>query len=312
MHMTHDNLSSAADARDALHVLEIEFSEGQGAVVEEILTAHDQPYALWEHRDKTVGSARIYCDSATEAQETETKVRAWLNSWAGETLDPMPSIVKRLLPREDWAESWKKHFTTARVSDRVVIKPTWENYNAGEGEVVVEIDPGMSFGTGQHGTTKACLQFMDELNARLGKVSFLDAGCGSGILSLAAWKLGFGPLFAFDNDPAAVEVARTHLAEAPAEDVAIACSEIADYTPPRPCRVVVANILAVVLLKNAEKLVSFLDAKEGASAHLVLSGILEKQYIEIRERFCDLGLTETSTRLIDEWKSGCFELRYKR
>lgn len=291
-----------------LWVIEIEIGPEQGGIVEEILASHDQPYARWENRDRRHSVVRLYCGSENEADGLADSVRNWLYGWNTPPLDPRPVITRRTLPKEDWAESWKRNFKTLRISDRLAIKPTWEIYERQGNEIVLEIDPGMSFGTGQHGTTRACLEFMDELSVELGPVSFLDAGCGSGILSLAAVKLGFGPVYAFDHDPGAVGVAQEHLASLPnTAPVTITCNDVEEYKPPQPCRLVIANILAVVLLRHAEKIVSFLR-HDNESSYLVLSGILIKQYPEIKQRFTALGLEQKAVRCIDEWKTGCFVL----
>ena len=108
------------------------------------------------------------------------------------------------LPREDWAESWKRFFHVLRVSPRVTVRPPWEPYEPERpDEVVVTIEPGMSFGTGLHGTTQACLRFLESLAddaARSGgaPLSVADLGCGSGILSIAALRLGFAPVRGVD------------------------------------------------------------------------------------------------------------------
>lgn len=299
---------SSRDKTGLLWVIEIEVGPEQGGVVEEILTSHDQPCARWENRDTRRSVVRLYCGSESEADRLADSVRTWLSAWNTPKLDPRPIISRRTLPKENWAESWKRNFKTLRISNRLVIKPTWETYQSRENEIIVEIDPGMSFGTGQHGTTRACLEFMDRLSAELGPVSFLDAGCGSGILSLAAVKLGLGPIYAFDHDPGAVGVAQEHLSSLPnTAPVTITCNDVEKYKPPQPCRLVIANILAVVLLRHAETIVSFLRHDDDPS-YLVLSGILIKQYPEIKHHFTALGLEQKAVRSIDEWKTGCFVL----
>jgi ribosomal protein L11 methyltransferase len=162
----------------------------------------------------------------------------------------------------------------------------------------------MSFGTGYHGTTRACLEMIDLLSVQLPGAAFLDAGCGSGILALAAAKLGFAPVRAFDSDPQAVAIARGNL-ERNGVEVTVDVADLAAYPAAPPCRVVVANILAPVLIAQAEKLVSFLDCRTGDS-HLILSGILSSQYPDVRQRFQSLGGRETATRTLDEWTSGSF------
>lgn len=106
---------------------------------------------------------------------------------------------------EDWEESWKKYYHTFKVGRHLVIKPSWEEYKPEPGEVIIEIDPGMAFGTGIHASTRFCLNFIDEYLK--GGESIIDAGCGSGILSIAAAKMGAKKITAFDIDETAVKVA---------------------------------------------------------------------------------------------------------
>ncbi len=111
----------------------------------------------------------------------------------------------------EWAEAWKKHFHPLRIGKRLVIKPTWEGFAVRPDDVILEIDPGMAFGTGSHATTALCLELIEKHAS--GRSSFLDVGCGSGILMIAAAKLGAGRLTGVDKDPVALEVARGNLLE---------------------------------------------------------------------------------------------------
>jgi ribosomal protein L11 methyltransferase len=107
----------------------------------------------------------------------------------------------------DWKDKWKEYFKTTKVSDSIVIKPTWESYEASEGELVIEIDPGMAFGTGTHPTTYLCIRLLEKY-INNGEDTVLDIGCGSGILSIAAALLGASDVTAVDIDPVAVEVSK--------------------------------------------------------------------------------------------------------
>lgn len=147
---------------------------------------------------------------------------------------------------EDWEESWKKYYHTFKVGDRIVIKPSWEEYTARSEEIVVEIDPGMAFGTGIHASTRFCLKFIDEYIK--GGESIVDAGCGSGILAIAAVKLGAKQVWGMDIDDVAVKVANENVKLNNLENQILIKSgdiveEIVNYTPD----IVVANITAEVV-----------------------------------------------------------------
>jgi len=115
------------------------------------------------------------------------------------------------IDEEDWAESWKAFFWPEKISDRIVVKPTWREYKPSLGEIIVEIDPGMAFGTGTHPTTTLCIRMLEK--QLLPEQNILDVGTGSGILLIAAGKLGAGGGIGIDNDPVAIKVASSNLAQ---------------------------------------------------------------------------------------------------
>ncbi len=113
------------------------------------------------------------------------------------------------LDEKDWADAWKAFFRPQKIGRKIVVKPTWCEYRAGPGDIVLELDPGMAFGTGTHPTTALCINFIEDY---LNKGdSFLDIGTGSGILMIAAFRLGAGFVCGLDKDPVAIEVAAANL-----------------------------------------------------------------------------------------------------
>ena len=113
------------------------------------------------------------------------------------------------IDEEDWANEWKKYYTTIKVSNRIVIKPTWEEYIKNDGEVVIELDPGMAFGTGTHETTRLCIKLLEKyVNS---KSIVFDVGCGSGILSICSSKLGATKVVGCDLDPIAVSASNKNI-----------------------------------------------------------------------------------------------------
>ncbi len=257
------------------------------------------------HPESDRAEIQVFADSAADAERIRALLAADLDAWLGTEAPAPAELTVCRLAREDWAETWKRFFHVLHVTPRLTVKPSWEAHTAAPGEVVLELDPGMSFGTGYHGTTRACLEFIEELSARCPGAAFLDAGCGSGILALAAWKLGFRPVRAFDNDPQAVLVACENLARNGVADVELQVAELAEFGAPRGVRVVVANILAPVLIEHAARLAAFLDPA-AESAFLIASGILHEQYPAVRAAFEGCGFREERTRSLDEWTSGLF------
>lgn len=206
--------------------------------------------------------------------------------------------------REDWAESWKRFFRTMRVSPRLVVRPPWEEYTALPGERVIVLDPGMSFGTGKHATTRTCLSLIDELAADGPGRDFLDIGCGSGILSIAAAKLGFGPVAGIDIDPDAVRIAAENAA-ANGVRASFFAEDLSKCA--RKAAVAVANVLAPVLVEYARQVAGCVRDAPGAA--LVLSGILDTQYAAVRDAYEAQGFRERKGVLDGEWRTGLFVKR---
>lgn len=205
------------------------------------------------------------------------------------------------LSRSDWAESWKRFFHVEKVSERVVVRPSWEAYEAKPGECVITLDPGLSFGTGKHPTTQACLRFLDRLAAEDSRRDVLDMGCGSGILAIGAKLLGFAGVRGFDNDPDCMQVSGEN---AEANGVVIPFA-LDDLSHPHPVAgVVVANILAPVLIQFAPQVAASVAA--GPQARLVVSGILDEQYAAVRAAYEAQGMAEIESLLIENWRSGLF------
>ena len=205
------------------------------------------------------------------------------------------------IPDEDWKFSYRKHFKVEVISPRLVVRPPWEAVAPAPGQKVLTLDPGIAFGTGQHPTTRACLDAIDALAAEDAGRTFLDVGCGSGILAIAAALEGFRDVRGFDNDPDAVRNANENAA---ANGLGALFFE-GDLSAPdvtAPADVVAANVLAPVLVRFAREV----GALVNPGGRLILSGILDEQYAEVRDAYAALGFAEISSRLIGEWRTGLF------
>ncbi|OPZ74952.1 MAG: Ribosomal protein L11 methyltransferase [Firmicutes bacterium ADurb.Bin456] len=126
------------------------------------------------------------------------------------TLSPPPEVSTRKLLEEDWANTWKQYYKPVHAGQRIVIKPSWEQYRAADGELVIELDPGMAFGCGSHPTTSLCLKLLEKYIQ--GGERVYDVGTGTGILALAAAALGASRVVAVDQDPCACRVAVENVA----------------------------------------------------------------------------------------------------
>jgi ribosomal protein L11 methyltransferase len=167
----------------------------------------------------------------------------------------------------DWGERWRSFHRPVLVGGRLWVRPPWEAAHSGPGVLDVAIDPGRAFGTGAHATTRGCLELLLGLDAR---GALADLGCGSGVLAIAAARLGFGPVLAWDSDPAAVEATRRN---ARANGLELAGVERRDLRagPLPEGRVLVANLSGPLLRELAPAL------RESRPRSLVLSGLLERE-----------------------------------
>ena len=180
---------------------------------------------------------------------------------------------------KDWANEWKKYFHTKKVSDFVVIKPSWEEYAPAEDEVVVELDPGMAFGTGTHESTRMCIEFIEEYMEQDANV--LDVGCGSGILSIASAKLGASSVLALDLDPVAVDVAKKNAdINGVSDKVNVISSDITAGVPrKKEYDIVLANIIADVIIRLNDDITDFIK-RPGI---YICSGIIKERLNDVIE-----------------------------
>jgi ribosomal protein L11 methyltransferase len=213
-------------------------------------------------------------------------------------------IECRAIKRENWAESWKRHFKPLSIGGAVLLKPSWSQRRAKAGQVVVVLDPGLSFGTGHHATTSFCLREVVRF-CRKGRGSLLDVGSGSGILAIAGAKLGCRPIEAFDFDAEAVRVAGKNAARNRVrERIRIYQADVTKLLlrPTRRFDLVCANLISNLLLAERKRIVA--RVTEGGT--LVLAGILRPEFPQVRKAFEDLGMRLIRQRAEKEWASGAF------
>jgi ribosomal protein L11 methyltransferase len=218
---------------------------------------------------------------------------------------------------EDWAESWKRHFQPISIGGALLIKPGWSKKRAEKGQSVVVLDPGLSFGTGQHATTAFCLRQLVRCRRSGQAQSFLDMGTGSGILAIAAAKLRYGPVDAFDFDPEAVRIARDNALRnevrpvsapdrkaAHSGQVHIFRQDVArlPLNPKGRYSLICANLISNLLLAERKRIAAHV-ASDGM---LVLAGILREEFDSIQLAYEKLGLKLVASRAEKEWRSGAF------
>ena len=207
--------------------------------------------------------------------------------------------------REDWAESWKRHFKPIEIGCSLLVKPSWSKKRPRKGQAVVMLDPGLSFGTGQHPTTLFCLREITRCRKIGMYQSFLDIGAGSGILAIAAAKLGYAPVCAIDFDNEAVRVARTNArANGVLGKIKIVRGDVAKLPkePKQRFDLVSANLISDLLIAERRKIAAQLKS----SGILVLAGILKPEFSEVQRAFEALGLKLIIAKSEGGWCSGSF------
>lgn len=279
-------------------------AEGAGA---ELLGAFEYNISTWRDEESRVVRHTLYFLTTDDADAALAFLQKETPSWHDFGVE-LTDIQRAELKKEDWAESWKIHFHTIVISPRLAIKPSWEKFNAAPGQIVLTLDPGMSFGTGQHATTRSCLAAIDRFTEEAAgrTLSFLDAGAGSGILSIAAYKLGCAPVAAFDIDPDTIPVARENAVVngIDPKNLPFDVASLEGYHCTQKYDIVAANILSSALIAGKKKLLSMV--KPGG--RLILAGILGTEYDHVRAEFEALGCKQLYSEAEKEWRGGSFSV----
>jgi ribosomal protein L11 methyltransferase len=242
-----------------------------GIVIEEAHRPADDGVSL--ERDPTRPAwVRSYLPQNHVSDETIQRIETAL-SLLGE-LRPISPLQVTPLSDQDWAQAWKKHYSVLHISERIVVVPAWKRFRARHGQVTLRLDPGVAFGTGIHPTTQLCLRTMERLLRPDMRV--LDLGTGSGILAIAAAKLGCGPILAVDKDPVAVKAARANIRR----NRLSARIEVREGTlvpGMGPYDMILGNLLAPVL----HELGGVLAQALAPGGILIASGVLSEQGDEV-------------------------------
>lgn len=292
----------------ALWHLAVRVAPEAGDAVSELLgTLTGQPVTVSLDVDTQVATASVYFERRPDCPTNlRQKTKDGLTRLAGCGLDiGLGRISLRALRREDWAESWKRHFRPLVIGRRLLVKPSWSRREPVRGQAVVVLDPGLSFGTGQHPTTQFCLAQLVAAQKPDISQSFLDIGTGSGILAIAAAKLGYRPIRGFDFDPEAVRVAAENAARnAVANFFTPQRKDLLKMPTPRAPRydLIAANLLANLLLAARDKILAHLRP----GGRLVVAGILAREFTDVQCSYEQAGLRLVADREQKEWRSGCF------
>jgi ribosomal protein L11 methyltransferase len=292
-------LSVEADAEAVEAVTEILSRVAPGGVVVEpafVLVEEGLAASLDPTRPALV---RAYVPAGREADGAVAEVDAALGHLRAFGLRPIGGLGTRTVDEADWAEAWKAHFPVLRVGRRIVVKPTWRRHRQAPDEVVILLDPGMAFGTGLHPTTRLCLLGLEALADRgvLAGSRLLDLGCGSGILSIAAVRLGAASVLGLDIDPVAVEATAANARRnGLARRVRAREGSLPSGEPPFDA--VVANLIASLHVRLAPKLAA--EVRRPGGVWLV-SGIFRDREADVVAALARHGLEPTDRWAESDW-----------
>lgn len=273
----------------------------------------EDPFELTKEREDQFGE--IYQLNPDDYPEEGVIVKAYLpvNSFLGETVEAIKDSINNLIlfnidiglnkvtisevNEEEWATAWKKYYNPVKISEKFTIVPTWEIYNpVSSDELIIELDPGMAFGTGTHPTTVMCIQAL-ERTVRPGD-RVIDVGTGSGVLSIAAAMLRAEDVRAFDLDEVAVTQAKLNIKLNKVHNmVNVSQNNLLDGVEEGSADVIVANILAEVILRftvDAARIV-----KPGG--YFITSGIIQQKKDQVKEALVSSGFEITETILMEDW-----------
>jgi ribosomal protein L11 methyltransferase len=297
IHTTHEAVEAISNI---LH------EAGAGGVVIE------DPFDLTKERDTSFGE--IYQLNPDDYPEEGVIIKAYLpvNSFLGETVNEIKQAINNLMlydidlgknsitisevNEEEWATAWKKYYNPVKISEKFTIVPTWETYEpVSSDELIIELDPGMAFGTGTHPTTVMCIQALEKCVQQNDTV--IDVGTGSGILSIAAAMLGAKSVKALDLDPVAIDSAKLNVKLNKVQNiVSVSQNNLLDNIK-EPANVIVANILAEIILRFTDDAYRLLEK----GGFFITSGIIQAKKQEVKDALIRAGFMIEETLVMEDW-----------
>lgn len=230
-----------------------------------------------------------------DTEEYDGFIKRELRDYIGSVDYEVEIVDEVILDNMDWATEWKKYYKVFKLGEKLVIKPSWEDYDASKDEIVIDIDPGMAFGTGTHASTYLCLEIMEEMG--IGGKNIIDIGTGSGILAIAAAKLGAKSVTAIDLDPVCISTTTENSKLNKCEDI-IDVFE-ADLTKGIDgiYDVALINIIAEVIVE----LLDYLHENLKHGSKVILSGIINENAQMVYDKLDEMGYIVVSSRQKDGW-----------
>lgn len=272
----------------------------------------EDPYDLIKERVDQFGE--IYQLNADDYPEEGVIIKAYLpvNSFLGETVEEIKQSINNLalfnidignnhvtiseVNEEEWATAWKKYYNPVKISEKFTIVPTWEQYEpVSSDELIIELDPGMAFGTGTHPTTVMCIQALERTVKKYDTV--IDVGTGSGVLSIAAALLGAKKVTALDLDEVAVQSAKLNVKLNKVHDIVDVSKNDLLHGMNGQVDVVVSNILAEVIMSFTDDVAKAVKP----NGYFIASGIIQQKKNQVKDAIIASGFTIEETIVMEDW-----------
>ncbi|MFD2446117.1 50S ribosomal protein L11 methyltransferase [Bacillus sp. CGMCC 1.16607] len=272
----------------------------------------EDPFDLTKEREDQFGE--IYQLDPKDYPDEGVIIKAYipLNSFLGETVDGIKEAINGLIlhnidiglnkvsisevNEEEWATAWKKYYHPVKISEKFTIVPTWEEYTpVHSDELIIELDPGMAFGTGTHPTTVMCIQALERTVKKGDKV--IDVGTGSGVLSIAAAMLGASKISAYDLDEVAVTTAKMNIELNKVQDIVEVSQKNLLNGVEEEVDGIVANILAEVIVRFTDEAARIIK-KDG---YFITSGIIQQKKQDVKDALTNSGFEIIETLLMEDW-----------
>jgi ribosomal protein L11 methyltransferase len=255
----------------------------------------------WDYFDETIINTdnevvvKGYYKKDEKFDENFEKITIGVNKLPEFGLDKgLGSVTWNNVKEEDWENNWKKYYKPTKVGEKIVIKPIWEDYKKNYDEIIVELDPGMAFGTGTHETTRMCIKAL-ERHVKADSTIF-DIGTGSGILSITAAKLGAEKVIGVDLDPVAVESAKQNVSYNDVNNIEILYGDLMEVVKGK-ASIVIANIMADIIMFLTEGVKPFIV--EGG--YFISSGIILSKKDEVLNKLTSCGFAIEEINIEGEW-----------
>lgn len=288
---------------DIISEIVSEKSEG-GVIIEDKndILSYDRPKEQWDYVDEHLadGMDNEVCVSGFISEEQSAEAFEYITNEIKLARENNPdfdwgslSVSKELVKDENWAENWKKYYKPFKPGKKIVIKPSWENYQKQDGDLILEIDPGAAFGTGSHETTRMCICFLEKYVTP--DTTVMDIGCGTGILAMCASLLGAKDVLAVDIDEDAVRVTNENIKRGNFNITARQGNLLNDNFD--SADVIVANIIADAVMMLAPKALEHLNE----NGIYITSGIINERADEVEAKIISCGFTMLERRTEGEW-----------